>query len=427
MRRFIHTLMLLALVSFTAFAQDGNFYYENAIYKEKIKTVLAYRDGFELSNPILGLKEDIKLIFQFDDLSPAVKDYYYTIIHCDADWNESFIAQEEYLDGFVENPVDDYGMSFNTAFEYVNYRIELPNDNVRIKLSGNYVLVVYEDQDKENKVLTKRFHVYENSVSIEGMVRRATQDAFKGENHEVQFKVHHPTVPILNPREEVKVVIMQNYRWDNAIRGLKPVYIRDNVLDYHYGKQNTFKAGNEFRYFDVRSNRMNGENVYSTDFHRPYFHKTLKFDEIRSNKKYFQYQEMNGKYSVESQDQEVQDYATECDYVFVHFGLLLEKPLLGGSVNVFGDLSNWNANKSNEMTYNFNTGMYELTLLLKQGYYNFMYVYVPQGASKADHTNIEGSYWLTENDYQIFVYYRDLAGRYDRLVGYRLMNSQDAN
>jgi hypothetical protein len=145
-------------------------------------------------------------------------------------------------------------------------------------------------------------------------------------------------------------------------------------------------------------------------------------DEVRAGKKYFSYKEMNGKYVVESQDQ-VNDYDVDCDYAFVHFTLPLESVLLGGSVNVFGALTNWNANKSNEMTWNFNTSAYELTLLLKQGYYNFQYVYVPQGAKAADHKNLEGSFWETENDYRIFVYYRDLSARYDRLIGFRQLNS----
>ncbi|WP_320113129.1 DUF5103 domain-containing protein [Draconibacterium orientale] len=417
------TTILFLILSLGAIGQEENFYYENAINRENIKTVQAYRSGFELSNPVMGLNENITLVFKFDDLSEGVKDYYYTVVHCDADWNESFISQDEYIDGFIENPVDDYALSFNTTFSYVNYRIELPNDQMRFKLSGNYVLVVYEDQDKEKVVLTKRFYIYENAVRIEGTVRRATADAFEGSNHEVDFKIHHPSLSILNPREEVKVVIMQNNRWDNAIRNLKPLYIREGILDYDYNRENVFPAGNEFRYFDNRTNRMNGENVIATDFHRPYFHKTVKIDEVRVNKPFFSYEEMNGMYVVESQDQEVRDYDTECDYTFVHFTLPLEAPLLGGSVNVFGALSNWNANKSNEMTYNFERGEYELTLLLKQGYYNYIYVYVPQGAKVADHTNIEGSFWETSNDYQILVYYRDLAGRYDRLVGYRQLNS----
>lgn len=406
-----------------AVAQNDNYYYENAVYNERVKTVRMFRDGFELSNSVIGLHETQKLVLTFDDLSEEVKNYYYTIVHCDAEWKESYIPQSDYLEGFVENPVNDYALSFNTTFDYVNYRVELPNDNVKFNLSGNYVLIVYLDSDKEKKVLTRRFCVYENVVRIEGTVRRATHDAFKGTNHEIDFAVFHPNLNILNPHDEVKVTITQNNRWDNAITNLKPRYVKELQLVYNYEEGNIFPAGNEFRYFDNRTNRLNGENVYATDFVQPYFHKTLVTDQIRANKKFFPYKEMNGKYTVESQDQEVRDYDTECDYTFVHFFLPVESPLLGGSVNVFGALGQWNANKGNEMTYNFNESRYELTLLLKQGYYNYMYVYVPQGAQIADQTNLEGSFWETENDYQIYVYYRDLAGRYDRLVGYMALNS----
>lgn len=427
MRILIFAVFVLSVSATNVLAQNDKFYYENATFNENIKTILMHRNGFELSNPVISLNADAGLILKFDDLSGEVKNYYYTIIHCDANWNESFLIQEDYLDGFVENPVDDYERSFNTTFEYVNYQLLLPNEDVRFKISGNYVVLVYEEGDKENIVFSRRFHIMEPIVGIEGTVRRATLDAFKGENHEVDFTIFHDNLEIINPHDEVKVVIMQNNRWDNAITNLKPLYIRNKALVYDYNRENVFQAGNEFRYFDIRTVRIPGENVLSTDFHRPYYHKTLMTDEIRSNKKFFSYKEMNGKYTVESQDPEVEYFDTECDYNFVHFSLPLESILLGGSVNVFGALTNWNANKSNEMTWNFDTSQYELTLLLKQGYYNFQYVYVPQGSTVADHKNLEGSFWETENDYQIFVYYKDRSMRYDRLVGYRIINSQENN
>ncbi len=423
MKNRLYTLLIGIFTVVSALAQEDNLYYEDAIYKENIKTVLAYRDGFELTNPIMSLNEDMQLVFQFDDISDEVKDFYYTVVHCDADWNETNLVQADYIEGFETNPITDYALSYNTSFNYVNYQLKIPNDFMKLKLSGNYALVVFEDADKNNKVLTRRFKLYENLVTVDGSVRRASKDAFKGARHEVDFKIYHPNFPILNARDEVKVVITQNNRWDNAIRDLKPLYIRKGVLDYNYDKNNVFEAGNEFRYFDNRSNSMNGEYVASTEYHRPYYHKTLTVDYPRSNKTFFSYEEMNGRYTIESQDKEVVDYSTECDYTFVHFTLGLESPLLGGSIHVFGNLTNWNTNKSNELTFNFNTGAYELSLLLKQGYYNYMYVYVPEGASKADHSNIEGSFWEAENEYQILVYYRELAGRYDRLIGYTQLNS----
>ncbi len=420
-KHFLLTLIFL-LHFLTGGAQEENFYYENAVYDENIKTVLMYRDGFIMSDPVFEIGDEVPLILKFDDLGTEVKNYYYTIIHCDAAWHESFMPQTDYLDGFNENPVNDYAKSFNTTFDYVNYQLLLPNENVRFKVSGNYALVVYEG-NKENIVLTKRFYVVEPMVDIEGTVRRATLDAFKGSNQEIDFTVFHEKLQVQNPREEIKVVVTQNNRWDNSIRNLKPLFIRDQALVYDYNRENVFPAGNEFRYFDIRTTNMNGEGVLNTEFHRPYYHKTLVPDEVRSGKKFFSYEEMDGKYVVESLDPQVQDFDTECDYFFVHFTLNLESVLLGGTVNVFGALTNWNANKSSEMSWNFNTSAYELTLLLKQGYYNYQYVYVPQGSSTADHVNLEGSYWETENNYQIYVYYHDLASRYDRLVGYRQLNS----
>lgn len=424
MKKFGFIAIAVFLFGLNSVAQGSKYYYENAVYNENIKTVLMFREGFELSNPVLELNEDAVLLFKFDDFSEDTKDYYYTVIHCDANWNESFLNQTDYIDGFAENPLNDFKLSFNTTFDYTNYQLILPNENIRFKISGNYVLVVYEDNNKEKVVLTQRFYVVEPLTEIEGTVRRATFDAFEGENHEVDFSVLHQKLAIDNPLKDVTVVVMQNNRWDNAIRNLKPLFIRENRLVYDYNKENVFPAGNEFRYFDNRTNRLNGENIMATDFFRPYYHKTIVPDEVRANKDFFEYKEMNGKYVVESQDREVRDPDTECDYTFVHFTLPLESPLLGGSVNVFGALSGWNANKSNEMTWNFDKGAYELTMVLKQGYYNYQYVYVPQGAPKADHTNIEGSFWETENDYQIFVYFRDFSGRYDRLVGYRILNSR---
>ena len=415
---FVAVLMICS-TCFAAIPQDKKYYYENAVYRENIKTVMMHRLGFELSNPVLFTNEDMQLLFSFDDLADDEKNYNYTIVHCDANWNESYLSQADYLNGFAENPLTDYKLSFNTTFNYTHYELLIPNENVKLNFSGNYVLVVYEENDKSKVVITQRFFVVDQRVTINATVRRATFDSFKGSNHEVDFVVvYNDNFMIENPLKDVKTVIMLNNRWDNAITGLKPLYIRADRLVYDYDRENVFPAGNEFRYFDNRTNKFNGENVIATDFHQPYFHKTLKPDEVRANKNFFLYKEMNGRFTVESQDPEVRDAATECDYTFVHFSLPLQAPLLGGTVNVFGALTGWNANKSNEMTWNFNSSSYELSMLLKQGYYNYQYVYVPQGARTADHTNIEGSFWEAQNEYQIFVYYSDYSARYDRLVGY---------
>jgi len=415
--------IMISLISFGKGKDEGRNGYRNSVYKEEIKSVQIFPEGNEFLNPVMELNSNVPLILKFDDLSSSVKNYSYTIIHCDADWNESAVIQTEYMDGFPDNPLDDYAFSSNTTMRYVNYMLTIPNENVKLKYSGNYVIIVFEDNDRDDPVLTRGFQVLEPLVGIESQVKRATFDAYKGSNQEVDFEVYTNNLQIRDPNIEVKVVVTQNQRWDNAITNLKPLFIRDKSLSYDYNRENVFPGGNEFRWFDIRSDKNPGENVRSIEFHRPYYHATLATDEVRSNKKYFSAKEMNGKYAIECRDQG-QDYDTECDYTFVHFTLPLPTQLVGGSVNVFGALTDWNANKSNQMTWDRETSSYNLTMLLKQGYYNYEYVYVPAGSDVADATNIEGSFYETENDYQIYVYFRSMGSQYDRLVGFQEINSQ---
>lgn len=414
-------LICLAIHS-VAGEKTDQYYYQNAVYKEEIKSVQLFREGNELSNPVVELGSDVKLLLKFDDLSEDVKNYYYTIVHCDANWNESYIQQSEYLTGFADNQISDYAMSFNTTIKFVNYQLSLPNEDCTPKYSGNYALVVFENNDRKNLVLIQRFYVVEPKVRIEGVVKKATFDFFNGEYQEVDFKVINEQLRLVNPQQDIKVVLMQNRRWDNAITGLKPRFIQNNVLAYDYDKENVFPGGNEFRYFDIRTIKHNGENIESVKFMRPYYHVTLVPDGIRDNTKYMPYREMNGNYVIGSQDR-VTDTDTECDYLFVHFYLPMQSPLVGGTVHVFGALTGWNTDKSNEMKWNYEDAGYELSLLLKQGYYNFEYAYVPTGSKKVDVVNLEGSFYLTENEYQILAYFREPASRYDRLVGFNTISS----
>lgn len=426
-RRFLLFLILvLVATAYSLNSKADNFNYQNAVYRDDIKSVQMYREGNELSFPIIELNSDSHLILKFDNLADDSKNFYYTVIHCDADWNESFIPQSEYMSGIPDIPISDYALSFNTTMKYVNYQISIPNDNWTPQISGNYALVVFEDNDRNNLVLIQRFYIVEPKVRIDGVVKRAAFDPYNGPNQDVDFKIFTSQIKPSDPINDIKVVVMQNRRWDNALRNLKPHFIQENELDYDYTKETVFPGGNEFRYFDIRTVLHPGENVDNIRFFRPYYHVTLLPDAVRSNKDYLYYKEMNGNFVVTCQDR-VTDFDTECDYVFVHFFLRMPSPLTGGTVNVFGALTGWNANKSNEMTWNFDRAGYELTMLLKEGYYNYEYVYVPEGSVKADAENIEGSFFQTENDYQIIAYYRGQGGRYDRLVGYVNINSAVKN
>jgi len=213
------------------------------ISSKTIKSVRFFREEWEFSLPVLELGTDQHLILRFDDLSEDFKNYSYTITHCDIDWFPSRLIQTEFVEGFSENPINDYSKSINTTIQYTNYFLAIPNENTKPRLSGNYYLTIFEEGKRDSPVLTRRFYVTESSAKINGIVKNATFDSFRGPNQEVDFTVGYPGVSMQDPRTEVKVMLMQNSRTDNSITNLKPLFIRDNLLSYDYSKENVFAGG----------------------------------------------------------------------------------------------------------------------------------------------------------------------------------------
>ncbi len=395
--------------------------YENYIYKENIKTILLHKQGWELSYPIINLNSEDKLKLSFDDLDGDIKDYYYTIIHCDASWQPSDLLPADYIEGFIENQIQDYKYSFNTLYRYIHYNLIIPNENIKPKISGNYILKVYEDYDETNLVLTKRFVIVEHKVTISANVKRATLLDLRRSSHEIDFTLSYSAYSINNPYRDIKVVIAQNNRWDNVITNLKPLFVKYNELVYDYEEGNVFSGGSEYRYFDIKSVRYQSDRIWKIHYEKPYYHIYLFNDEKRTFKIYYFYQDLNGKCFIKIQEGE--DSEVEADYVYVHFTLPYDSPIIDGNIYVFGGLSDWSFNTNNQMKYNFDKKAYELTMLLKQGYYNYEYVCVKDGSKVADNTFIEGSHYETENDYIIYIYHRDISSRYDKLIGFEIVNS----
>jgi hypothetical protein len=148
---------------------------------------------------------------------------------------------------------------------------------------------------------------------------------------------------------------------------------------------------------------------------------TLFPDEPKPYKPYFYVIEINGQYYVDVQ--EGRDKHIEADYVYVHFNLPYEVPLIDGDVYVYGALTDWNLSEQNKMVYNLDNHAYELTLLLKQGYYNYEYVFVKSNKLYADNTFFEGSHYETENNYLILVYHFESTSKYEKLIGVKFLNS----
>lgn len=403
------------------FSQDF-LRYSNHIYKDSIYSVQLHKEGWEMSYPVINLNTEDQLRLSFDELSGEVKNYSYSFEHCNANWEPSGLMTNEIIQGFAENEIKDYSFSFNTSIKYVHYLVVFPGEEIKFNYSGNYIIKVYEDFDQEKLVLTRRFSIVEQLSQIDAVVKQATQIDLRKSSQEIDFTVKHSGVQIDDPYSDIKVVICQNNRWDNAITGLKPLLVKDNELYYDFDEENVFEGGSEFRNFDIKSIRYHSQYIQEIVFEEPFYHVRLLNDDYRRFKIFFHDKDINGRYYVKIDDRE--DSNLEADYVWVYFTLPFDAPVVDGNIYVFGALSNWNFNSWNQMIYNYEKKAYQHKLLLKQGYYNYEYVFVKDGSTTADHTYIEGSHYETENDYLIYVYFRNIRSKYDKLIGYQIINSQ---
>jgi len=395
--------------------------YEDRVYRENIRTVRLHRRGYELSYPVVKINSGEELLLSFDDLDGDVKNYTYTIIHCNADWTPSRLVPSDYIEGFYENQITNYRFSFNTFIPYTHYRLSLPNEDTGFRVSGNYIIKVYEDFDESKVAFTRRFFVNESAVHVSAVARQPFIPKYRRSGHQIDFTVSHPGYTIRDPYSEVSVTITQNNRWDNAVTGLMPDFIKTGELVYEDGETNFFPGGNEFRTFDIQSLRYHTEFVRDIDFNHDGFHVHLFPDKPRDHRHQYHHDEINGKYLIRTRDERDDDIDSE--YVLVYFSMPWEAPIGHGEIYVVGEMTNWNFYPWNRMEYNFETGSYELSLLLKQGYYNYKYLFLPDGEDEADVSMFEGNFYETENDYIIYVYHRLPGSRYDKLIGVQITNS----
>jgi hypothetical protein len=421
---FIACLFLIQ-VSLTTVQSQAPYEDNEGVLRETVivptaRTIQLYREGWPQSYPVMRLEGDVPLVLEFDDLSSGESTLMYRIIHCNADWTASDLVEQDYLEGYLENEVPGGDPSFNTYTTYVHHRLQIPNDDLRLTLSGNYLLVVYQDYDPEDVVFTRRFMVTEAQVHIEGKAGIPVLQKYQGCCHEVDFTVHHQGIPINDPYIEARAVILQNGLWDMAVGPLAPYMVNPGELVYDFHEENIFPGGSEFRFFDTKNTRIPTYYVQRIDFIDPYFHFELKPDRPRPAHLYTSGEDINGRFHVEAEGG--RDPGVDADYVFVHFTLEMPFPL-DGSVYVAGALSNWQFNDLNRMEYREDEGAYRLSLLLKQGVYNYRYLFLPAFTGQFDVAEIEGSFSETGNEYLVLFYHRAMGERYDRLLGHQIIHS----
>ena len=397
---------------------------QELIADKNIHTLMCHKKGWPLSYPVIQLNSNEKIVCCFDDFSPFQRDFYYVLRHCDKTWNSSNISYNEYAKGFEINRIYNVTSSINTTYAFYHYTLEIPNDDVEILYSGNYLLCVYGNSELSDLIFTKKIYVCEQSARIDANIKRPVIPTFADSHQEIEFTVFTDGLPVINPAEDITAIISQNNRWDNS-RMLKARFADRKKLIFDYDEKLLFPGLNEFRFFNIRDLKSPFENVYSINYRPPYYYVSLKQEKDKTFSRYTAEKDINGKFYIQSVFKE-QDML-RADYVHVTFSLASDIPVIEGNVCILGALTNWQCTPASYMEYDFENKMYQTSLLLKQGYYNYLYAVKNSKTQEIDASFFEGSHALTENDYLIFIYLSGTMQKYDRLVAFDVANIRKNN
>ncbi|PKA82311.1 uncharacterized protein DUF5103 [Ulvibacter sp. MAR_2010_11] len=391
---------------------------QERVAPEYISTIQFSGTTSQSQLPIINLGERLQL--SFDALNGNEEDYYYTITHYNFDWTPSDLSKGEYLNGFDEVRIESYENSLNTLQIFSHYTLSIPNRETRgLTKSGNYLLSIYNDDNEV--VFSRKFMVLEKVVGVDVEIKRSRDLNYIEERQVVQFKINSPTLLLINPKQTVKTLILQNSNLKTAITNLKPQYTIGSELIYRYDKEAAFWGGNEFLSFDnkdVRSATYGIRRVELADVYENF----LYTNSSRRDRPYTYNPDINGNFVIRNID--AQNPNIEAEYVRLHFNLQYFEDIGNKEIHIYGNFNNWTIDGTTYMEYDSSSDTYRNSRLFKQGYYDYKYVLVDRDGS-IDEGAIDGNYWQTENEYTVLVYYRDLGGRYDRIIGIGVGTSKE--
>lgn len=388
------------------------------MFRDNVRTLSVTNPDNFMAPPVLRMGSSDRLNINFDIIGDDMEYLRYRLIHCNADWQPSHLMESEYIKGFNEALVEDYAFSSNTYIHFVNYNISLPDPNLPILTSGNYLLQVYPESDPDDIILQARFSVSEEKSFVTGGVTTRTDKGTDSEFQQLFLNIDSSNLGNINPFQDLIITVTQNNRPETTRTLSHPIRVEKNNVVFEHIPQLIFDAGNEYRRFETVRTDYPGMNVDSVKFKNGIWHAWLKKDVSRSHKNYTYDSTQHGRFKIDEYNSTDPDLSA--DYVMVHFTLdPVDNPQ--GKVFVDGEFTQHRFDDSNIMRYDWNSGLYEVAIPLKQGSYNYQYVVIPENGYYPTTAPIEGNKYETINEYLVKVFLRLPGVRGDRLVGSTLL------
>ncbi|WP_240903118.1 type IX secretion system plug protein domain-containing protein [Sphingobacterium sp. SGG-5] len=386
--------------------------YDNKDYLPQIRSVTFYPTGKENQLPIYVLGTPDQLLLSFDDLRGDVRTYFFSIEHCDADWTPSRLHALDYAIGYNEDRIDNYRSSQGTLQPYTHYTCSFPNEYIAPKVAGNYLLKVYEDADKKRLIITRKFYVVRPLIQVESLISPSLRADKRLTNQKLNVSIRTSALTINNPYQDVQLHVFQNQRSDNKMILKQPMFIGNGEIKYNGSETLDFLGNNEFRYADLRSTKSASAQVKELTVDTA-VHTTLFTDEDHGSLTYADTYDENGKFFIRNLD--YGDAEMQSDYAHVRFSLQTNQQIQG-KIFVVGGFNHFERTAENQLIYQKSSGVWETTLLLKQGLYDYEYVLeTPDGQVITD--AFSNSFYITGNDYVVLVYHRRTGTYWDEILG----------
>jgi hypothetical protein len=415
------------LFSLPLLAQETGVPIFDRILKPDIKTVLFYPNlgtPEQVLRPAITTLDKQNLVLEFDILNGDGSYLMAKIYNCWSDWRISELPQMEYLDTYNDFPVQNFEYSINTKVSYVHYKFQIP----KVKVPGNYIVKIFEsgaDEENDEPLLIRRFTIYEPKSNLflqQVPLNNPTENRIR---HQINASLNYSGLgqQIINPAEQFKIVIRQNYRWDNAIYDLKPTFIQafDKTLQYnHFNLENTFWAANEMRLCDLRSMRLLGINVDSIQLLPDGNAVHLRREKSRENSDYAFYEDFNGRIIIEGE--RGTNSSIEADYVRVNFYLTESESMYNKDVFLIGSFNDWQITEDYLFKYYPTLKIFHGEFWLKQGVYSYYLALSDVRRSYIDSITLENSHFQARHVYDGIAYFRPMGARTDYAIGYGAIN-----
>ena len=382
---------------------------ELAPQKEQVRTVQLYRGNDERNFPVTSLRSGDPLTLEFDLLQTDGQPLSVYFYHADQSW-ERDLSPSQYLESYHNDKLLEYRRSQGTVVPYVHYEYQFPNDDIRFRLSGNYVLRVTTQGRPDSVLFERAFFVTDEAGNLQVGTEAI---AVPGQRQQSVRPVAR-----FSPPSELRgdpfgytTCFVRNGRLPGTRCEGRPLLGRQPTLAFELDRSRAFDPTTADYTVDLTNLRA-GPGIENTD-------RTVTPFQVLLEPDYAQFSDrdltssLNGQIVIRGALGGYANPALRAEYVRTTFAFVPpnERPL-SEEVRVGGSFSGMDPKRGARLQWRADRRCYDGSVLLEQGQYQHFYSSTDPVLQRV----IQQSQLRRRNTYTAFVYYRDPSVRTDRLL-----------